>query len=211
MLQRLLALLLLPRLNLQGFRRQARRFRLCNRRILQLDLIGEIVERRLRTDHGRVGLVDQSLVIGGVDLDQKFASLDPLKIIEGNFQDLSSHPAAQPCQIGPDIGIIGDLNPGITGPFIPVRGGHHDKAERGQHRNQGDREPAPETIGGKGRLRRRRNRWTWAGGGRSGLILLTHGIPQSLLTQAIEQRRSLPFMIARSCLRPSSPASGKDR
>jgi hypothetical protein len=51
---------------------------------LQFDLVGEIVERGLRTDDAGLGLGDLGLVIGGIDLNQEIAGLDALEIIDGD-------------------------------------------------------------------------------------------------------------------------------
>jgi hypothetical protein len=60
--QRLLAILLLPRLDLLRFRRRERRFGLGDRGVLQLDPVVQIVERRLRADDSGFGLRDLRLL-----------------------------------------------------------------------------------------------------------------------------------------------------
>ncbi len=144
----------------------------------------EIVERGLRGGDAGLGLRDLGLVVGGIDLDQEIAGLDALEIVDGDGEHLAGDPAAQPRQLGANIGVVGGLDRGAADPGIPAQRRQRDEAERDQHGEQRNREAAPRAALKRGRagcgdggcgLR-------GAGGGlsrrcRAGLILLTQGVP----------------------------------
>ncbi|MGY3486078.1 hypothetical protein ACVW1C_003961 [Bradyrhizobium sp. USDA 4011] len=133
---------------------------------MQLDLVVEVIERGLRTDHTRFGLRDLRLVIGRIDLHQEIAGLDALEIGDGDRQHFAGHAAAELGQLGAHIGIIGGLDRGTADPGIPTRRRHHDEHKRSQHRKQRDGEAAPEAA-----RRRLRLGWCchWCGRGRADL------------------------------------------
>jgi hypothetical protein len=85
----LLALLLLTRLDLLSRRGCKLGFGLRNRRVLQFDLVAQIVECGLRD------LRDLRLVHGGIDLHQEIAGLDALQILRGHRQHLAGDAAAR--------------------------------------------------------------------------------------------------------------------
>jgi hypothetical protein len=87
-------------------------------------------------------LIDLSLIVSRIDLHQEIAGLDALIIIRGDFQDLSRYTAAEPRQVGTDISVIGGLDSGIAGPFVPARCCQRDKAERDKHREKRNRKAA---------------------------------------------------------------------
>ena len=142
--QRLLALLLLLGLDLHGFGRQPRGLRLRDRRILQLDLVGQIVEHGLRGGDRRFGLRDLRLIIGGIDLDQEIAGLDALEVGDPDGQHFAGDAACKPRQLGAHIGVVGGLDHGIADPFVEAQRRQRDEGERDDHGEQRDREPAPE-------------------------------------------------------------------
>jgi hypothetical protein len=74
----MLAFLLLTCLDL--LRRSGRQLSvaLCNGRVLQLYLVGEIVQRREPPCDARFRLIDLSLVIGRIDLGNQVTGLDAL-------------------------------------------------------------------------------------------------------------------------------------
>ena len=145
---------------------------------MQFDLVGEIVERRLRAGDARLCLGDLGFIIGGIDLNQEIAGLDVLEVVHSDGQDLAGNPATQTCQVGADIGIVGGLDRGAAGPFVPAIRRERDEAERDDDREQRDRKPPPET--GRGFCQRhtgRRGCRSWRvliGERRDGLFLLTH-------------------------------------
>jgi hypothetical protein len=65
------------------------RLALRNGRVLQLDLVGEIVERGLCAGNAGLGLRDLGFVVGRIDLNQQIACLDALKILDGDGEDLT--------------------------------------------------------------------------------------------------------------------------
>ena len=144
--QRLLPLLLLTGFDLLRHRRHLLRFGLRDGGVLQFDLVGEIVERGLRADDAGLGLRDLGLVVGGIDLDQQIAGLDALEIVDGDGENLACDPAAQLCQLGPYIGVVGGLDRGAADPGIPAQRRQHDEPERGQHGEQRDDEAAPRNL-----------------------------------------------------------------
>ncbi len=81
--QRLLPVLLLAGFEFLRLRGRLLRLGLRDGRVLQFDLVGEVVESRLRGVDPGLGLRDLGLVVGRVDLDQKVAGLDALKIADG--------------------------------------------------------------------------------------------------------------------------------
>jgi len=83
--QHLLPFLLLPGFDLQSLRRHARGFRLCNRGILQFDLVFQILQHRLRAVDVGISLIDLSLIVRWINLHQQVATLDALKIIDRNI------------------------------------------------------------------------------------------------------------------------------
>ena len=88
---------------------------------MELDLIVQIVERGLGGGDAGLCLRDLSLVVGGIDLDQEIAGLDALEVIHGHGEDLTGDPAAQPCQFGANIGVVGALDRGVADPGIPAQ------------------------------------------------------------------------------------------
>jgi hypothetical protein len=90
-----------------------------------------------------LGQSDLGLIISRVDLDQKIAGLDALEIVHGDGKNFTGNPAAQPCHIGFDIGVVGGLDHRGADPSIPAQRCQRDKSERGQHRQQWNRETAP--------------------------------------------------------------------
>jgi hypothetical protein len=144
--QRLLALLFLTRLDLLGRRGYELGFGLCDRRVLQLDLIAQIVEGCLRGGDAGLGLRDLSRVVGGIDLHQQIARLDALEILHGDRNHLAGDPAAQPRELGTNIGVVGGLDRGAADPGIPAQRRQRDKGKRRQHREQWNREAAPEAA-----------------------------------------------------------------
>ena len=140
----MLALLLLPRLDLHGFGREPRGLRLCNRRILQLDLIGQIVEHGLRGGDRRFGLRDLRLIVGRIDLDHEIAGLDALEIGDPDGQHFAGDATGKPRQLGAHIGVVGGLDRRIADPFVEALRCQRDEAERDDHREQRNREPAPQ-------------------------------------------------------------------
>ncbi len=86
---------------------------------------------------GGFGLRDLRLVIGGIDLDQEIAGLDALEVVDGDGEDLAGDPAAQPCQLGADIGVIGGLGRGVADPGIPAQRCHAIKMKATSTANSG--------------------------------------------------------------------------
>ncbi len=145
-------LLLLTGFDLLGERGHLLRLGLRNGGVLKLDLVGEIVERRLRAGHAGLRLRDLGLVVGGIDLNQEIAGLDALKVVRGDGENFTGDPAAQPGQLGPDIRVVRALNHFAADPGIPAQRRQRDKPERGQHGEQRNRKTAPRRL----RSRRRR-------------------------------------------------------
>ena len=141
--QGLLPLLLLTGFDFLSERGQLLRLALCDGRVLQLDLVGEIVERGLRAGDGGLRLSDLGFVIGGIDLNQEIAGLDALEIVRGDGENLAGDPAAQPRQFGPDISVVRRLDRGAADPGIPAQRRQRDESERGQHGEEWKREAAP--------------------------------------------------------------------
>src|SRR5260370_1088241 len=110
-----------------GVRGQLLRLALRNGGVLQLDLVGEIVERRLRADHAGLGLRDLGLVVSGIDLNQEIAGLDALKVVRGDGENFTGDPAAQPCQFGPDIRVVRALDHFAADPGIPAQHRQRDE------------------------------------------------------------------------------------
>ena len=131
--QRLLAFLLLVRLDFLRERRYLLRLGLCDGGVLQFDLIVQIVEGGLRSGNVCLGLCDLGLIVGRIDLYQQIAGLDALKVIDGNNENFTRNPAAQPRQLGTNIGVIRRLDRGATDPGVPAQRRQCDKAERDQH------------------------------------------------------------------------------
>ena len=75
-------------------RRRPARLGLRDGRVLQLDLVVQIVERGLRGGDAGLGLRDLGLIIGRIDLHQQIAGLDALKIGDGDRQHFARDPAA---------------------------------------------------------------------------------------------------------------------
>ncbi len=157
--QGLLPLLLLTGFNLLSGRGHLLRLGLRNGGVLQLHLIGEVVERRLCAGDAGLRLGDLGLVVGGIDLNQEIASLDALEIVRGDGKNFTGDPAAQPCQLGPDIGVVGGLDDGAADPGVPAQRRQHDESERGQHGEQRNREATPGMTWSGRRLRRWRIGW----------------------------------------------------
>ena len=134
--QRLLPLLLLPGFDLLRLRGHLLRLALRDGRVLQLDLVGEIVEGCLRGGDAGLGLRDLCLVIGGIDLHQQIAGLDALKIGHGDLENFARDPAAQARRVRLDIGVVGGLDHGGADPFVPAQRRQRDECERRQHREQ---------------------------------------------------------------------------
>ena len=130
------------------------RLALRNGGVLQLHLIGEIVERSLCAGDAGLGLSDLGLIVGGIDLNQEIAGLDALEIVDGDGKNFTGDSAAQPCQLGPDIGVVGGLDDGAADPGVPAQRRQHDESERGQHREQRNREAARGMAWSGRRLRR---------------------------------------------------------
>src|SRR5882672_3596776 len=175
--KRLLAFLFLTRLDLLGRRGYELRFGLCDRRVLQFDLIAQIVEGRLRGGDAGLGLCDLSRVVGGVDLHQQIASLDALEILPCDRNHLAGNPAAEPRELGANIGVVGGLDRGAANPGIPAHRRQRDEDKRRQHGEQWNREAAPEAACRRLRSWRERRRWGLTCGWRTRLILLTHRDP----------------------------------
>ena len=127
--QRLLAFQLLARLDLLCGGGSLLGLGLGDGRVLQLDLVGEIVERSLRAQDASLGLRHLGLIIGGIDLDQEIAGPDVLEIVQRNAEHLTGDPAAEPGQIGADIGVIGGLDNRASNPGIPAQRRHRNKSE----------------------------------------------------------------------------------
>ena len=125
--QRLLPLLFLTGFDLLRLRRHLLRLALRDGRVLQLDLVGEIVERRLRGGDAGLGLRDLGLVVGGIDLHQQIAGLDALKIGDGDLENLTRDAAAQARRVSLDIGVVGGLDHGGADPFIPAQRRQRDE------------------------------------------------------------------------------------
>ena len=113
---------------------------------MQFDLIAQIVERGLRGGDAGLGLRDLRLVVGGIDLHQQIAGLDALEIVDGDGEHFAGDPAAQPRQLGANIGVVGGLDRGVADPGIPAQRRQRDEGERHQHREQRNREAAPEAA-----------------------------------------------------------------
>jgi hypothetical protein len=137
--QGLLALLFLARFDFLCGRRQLLSLGLGDGGVLQFDLIAQIVECGLSGSDAGLRLGDLRLVIGGINLHQQIAGLDVLVIGHGNGENLAGDPAAQPRQVGPNIGIVGGLNDGASDPGIPSQGRQRDKGESNQHRGKWNR------------------------------------------------------------------------
>ena len=153
-------------------------FGLCDRRVLQFDLVAQIVEGRLRGGDAGLGLCDLGRVVGGVDLHQQIARLDALEILHRHRNHLASDPAAQPRELGTNIGVVGGLDRGTADPGIPAQRGQRDKDKRRQHGEQWNRETAPEAACRRRLLSwRDRRRRGLTCGWRTRLILLTHSDP----------------------------------
>jgi hypothetical protein len=101
---------------------------------LQFDLIAQIVEGRLSGGDTGLGLCDLSRVVRWVDLHQQIASLDALEILHGNRNHFAGDPAAQPRELGANIGVVGSLYRGAADPAIPAQRRQRDKGKRRQHR-----------------------------------------------------------------------------
>src|SRR5258706_8455642 len=115
-----------PLLLLTGFdflseRGNLLRLRLSNGRVLQLDLVGEIIQSRLRAGDAGLCLRDLRFVIGGIDLNQEIAGLDALKIVRRDDENLTSDPAAQPRRLGLDISVVRRLNYAPAAPAHPAQ------------------------------------------------------------------------------------------
>ena len=119
--QRLLPLLLFTSFDFLSGRGHLLRLGLRDGGVLQLDLVGEIVERGLCGGNAGLGLSDLGLIIGGVDLNQKIAGLDALEIIHGDGKNFTGDAAAQPRHIGFDIGVVSGLDHRAADPFIPAQ------------------------------------------------------------------------------------------
>ncbi len=152
-------LLFLTGFDLLGERGHLLRLGLRNRGVLQLDLVGEIVERGLRADDAGLRLRDLGLVVGGIDLNQEIAGLDALKVVRGDGENFTGDPAAQPGQLGPDIRVVRALDRFAADPGIPAQRRQRDEPERRQHGEQRNRKPAPRRMrSGRRRL------WSWRRG-----------------------------------------------
>jgi hypothetical protein len=82
--QRLLPILLLVGFNLLSGRGHLLRLGLSDGGVLQLDLVGEIVEGCLCGVNASLRQRDLGFIVGGIDLNQEIASLDALEIVHGN-------------------------------------------------------------------------------------------------------------------------------
>jgi len=87
-----LPLLLLTGFDLLSERGNLLRLRLSNGRVLQLDLVGEIIQGRLRADDAGLCLRDLGFVIGGIDLNQEITGLDALKIVRRDDEEPRRRP-----------------------------------------------------------------------------------------------------------------------
>jgi hypothetical protein len=82
------------------------RLHLSDGRVLQLYLVVEIVERRLRAGNIGLRLRDLGFIVGRIDLNQEIAGLDTLEIVRGDNLNFAGDAAAQPRQLGPDISVV---------------------------------------------------------------------------------------------------------
>jgi len=139
--QRFLPFLLLTGFDLLSLRGRLLCLALRDGGVLQLDLVGEIVEDRLGGGDAGFSLSHLGFVISRIDLNQEIAGLDALEILHRDGQDLASDPAAQPGQLGFDVSVVGSLDHGVADPFIPAQRRQRDESKRGQHGEQRNGQP----------------------------------------------------------------------